>query len=166
MESQRPVVKLVPTGFDLLMDRLAWMGLLFLWIYTLIHYSQLPDTIPSHYNFKGEVDDFGSKRIMWILPGILTVVVAGLTVLNRYPQIFNYPTTITEENAARQYSMATRLIRFLKLALVVFVIFIDTKITKSAHDNQSDLGWWFVPALLISIFIPTMIYLCKAVRKG
>ncbi|HTQ64794.1 MAG TPA: DUF1648 domain-containing protein [Puia sp.] len=165
MSSERPLIKLIPAGLDLFLDRLAWMGILFIWIYTIIHYSQLPDTIPSQYNFKGEADNYGTKKIMWILPGILTVLVIGLTILNRYPQVFNYPVKITEENALRQYTMATRLIRFLKLTIVVLIIFVDIKMTKSVHDNQSNLGSWFLPAFIAGIFILLMIYLYEAAIK-
>jgi hypothetical protein len=44
-----------------------------------------------------------------------------MTVLNRFPHIFNYTTTITEENALREYTRATRLVRYLKLTMVLIL---------------------------------------------
>ena len=31
-------------------------------------YADLPDTVPTHWNIEGEIDDWGSKSTLWILP--------------------------------------------------------------------------------------------------
>ncbi|MEI7597636.1 MAG: hypothetical protein WCK02_17955 [Bacteroidota bacterium] len=57
---------------------------------------------------------------VFILPSITTILFIGLTILNRYPHIFNYSTKITEENKILHYTRATRIIRFLK-TIIVFI---------------------------------------------
>src|SRR5205085_6096496 len=116
---------ITPSSTDLWLDRLALIGLLFLWIYTIVNYAGLPEIIPAHYNLKGEVNRYGSKAIIFVLPIVLTILVTGLTILKRYPHIFNYPVTLTEENAESEYRTATRLIRYLKFIIVAFFIFIN-----------------------------------------
>ena len=92
MSFERPILKLTLTTTDKLLERLAAGGILFLWAYTLYNYFQLSDTIPVHYNLRDEVNAYGSKATLFIMPCIITVVVIGLTILNRYPHIFSYPT--------------------------------------------------------------------------
>lgn len=33
-------------------------------------YSQLPATVPMHWNYKGEADGFGSRATVWLTPGL------------------------------------------------------------------------------------------------
>jgi uncharacterized membrane protein len=41
---------------------------LFLWIYTIIHFSELPEIIPQHYGFDGKPNVYGNKSMIWTLP--------------------------------------------------------------------------------------------------
>lgn len=40
-------------------------------------YSRLPETIPTHWNYKGEPDAFGSRASVWIMP-VLSIPLAAL----------------------------------------------------------------------------------------
>ncbi|MBT8229330.1 MAG: DUF1648 domain-containing protein, partial [Bacteroidia bacterium] len=56
--------------------------LVILFIYPAINYSDLPDTIPSHYNFWGVPDDYSSKNTIWILPVIGLLLYVTLTLIS------------------------------------------------------------------------------------
>jgi uncharacterized membrane protein len=158
-------IKITPTKTDLFLDRIAWVGLLFLWVYTIINYSRLPGTIPIHYNWNGEIDGYGSKATLLILPAIVTIIIIGLTALNRYPHVFNYPQLLTKENAARQYSLATRLIRYIKLIVVLIFIFIDGEIIRDSTGKKPGFEQWDIPVIFILMMVPTIIYLYKSLKK-
>lgn len=53
-------------------------------IISLYFYSSFPDKIPSHWNYKGEVDDYASKNIILFLSPILTLVIYLLMVFIPY----------------------------------------------------------------------------------
>jgi uncharacterized membrane protein len=40
-------------------------------IVTLVFYPDLPDRIPAHWNLRGEVDRYGDKREIFLLPGAM-----------------------------------------------------------------------------------------------
>ena len=107
----RPKIRIELTTADKAVEILGWFSLLAIWIFTIASYSNLPDTIPIHYNGAGKADGFGSKINMLMLPFIATILFVGMTVANKFPHVFNYPTKITEENALRQYTNATRMMR-------------------------------------------------------
>jgi uncharacterized membrane protein len=48
-------------------------------ISVLVLYPQMPETVPIHWNFKGEVDGYGPRAIAFLLPGLM----AGLLLLFR-----------------------------------------------------------------------------------
>ena len=44
-------------------------------IMTFIYWGKAPDIIPTHYNFKGEVDAYGSKNTIFILLPIALIII-------------------------------------------------------------------------------------------
>ncbi len=164
MEEERPKIKLIPTTADKLMELLGWLILLALWTLTICHYSTLPETIPTHYNAAGEADDFGGKTSIIRLPIIATLLFIGITVLNRYPHIFNYPTAITQDNALRLYTLATRMLRYLKLVLVLVFGGIEFMTIQHATGKAAGLGGWFLPLTAGLIFIPLIYFVIKSVQ--
>jgi len=166
MEIERPKIKLIPTTADKLVEALGWLILLALWGWTITHYSSLPETIPTHFNAAGEADGFGSKASIIGLPFIATLLFIGLTILNRYPHIFNYPTAITQDNALRLYTLATRMLRYLKLVLVLVFGGIEFMTIQHAAGEASGLGVWFLPLTLVLVFLPLIYFVVKSVQAN
>ncbi len=155
---ERPKLKLKLTTSDRVLECMGWFFLTASWLLTFINYDSLPEIIPIHFNGAGEADGFGDKWTILTLPLVATVMFVGLTFLNRFPHIFNYPTAITKENALIQYTNATRLIRFLKLIIVLIFGLIDMQTIRHAHGQTEGLGIWFLPLTMALIFIPMIYY--------
>ena len=165
MEFNRPKIKLKLTSLDLWLDRLAFAGMIVLWLYTLLNYNALPRIIPIHYNLSGEIDGYGNKLTILMGPFIATFIACGLSLLNKYPHIFNYPSTLTEENAERQYMLATRLLRFIKLSVVCIFLYTNITIIHNARTNVSPMYGWDLPLILLAIIAPVTWYFIKANKK-
>ncbi len=166
METERPKIKLIPTTADMLVELLGWIVLLTIWGWTFTYYSSLPDTIPTHFNAAGEVDGFGSKASIIGLPVIASLLFIGLTVLNRYPHIFNYPTAITQDNALRQYTLATRMLRYLKLVLALVFGGIELMTIQHATGKAAGPGTWFLPLTLVLVFLPLIYFVVKSFKSN
>jgi len=159
-----PKLKLKLTILDYLIEILGLLLFFSTWIFIISIYKSLPDIIPIHYNALGTADNFGKKWMILSLPIVSTVLFIGLTLLNYFPESFNYPTKINEDNALIQYTYATRLIRYLKL-VIVFIFGILLYQTTRYPLNQNDgLGIWFLPMFLGLIFIPLIFYVLKSVK--
>ncbi len=161
----RPKITVELTKFDKALEQISWCLLLVLWMFTLKNYTNLPQTIPTHFSLSGEVDGYGGKETLFILPIIATLICVGFTILNKYPHIFNYPTEITEENAYRQYQIATRLLRWLKVIIVLtFSIIVYTTIQK-VQKSSSTFDSWLIPFILVFNLVPLVIYFRKSLKK-
>lgn len=129
----RPHLDLPWTGLEKVLEVIALAG----WLGTLVlvglNWQTLPEQIPRHYNFVGEVDAYGGKSTLLLLPLVGSVLWAGMTVLSRYPHIYNYLVEITEQNAARQYRLARRLIISLKAIIALLFLGITWQIIEAAH---------------------------------
>lgn len=161
----RPRITLQLSRFDKRLEIASTLLLLLMWVLFLCLFLNLPAIVPLHYNAFGKVDSYGNKSTLFILPLLTTVVYFGLTQLNKYPHIFNYMTTITKENAKQQYTIATRMLRMLKLSiLIVFnvLIVLDYFITKG---SLSGLSSWFLPFTIFTLLMPTVITIVQSRKK-
>lgn len=157
--NNRPRLKIKLTLLDKIIELVGLITLILFWIYTIYHYSSLPEIIPIHYNGAGEADGFGDKINIFSLPVVATVLFIGTTILNQYSHLFNYTSTLTEENAPRLYQNATRLLRYLKTITVIIFGLIAYSTIQNTHTNTEGLGSWFLLFTLAVIFIPIIVYL-------
>lgn len=162
---QRPKIKLELTTADIIFEIAGWFLVLAVWGFTITNYSILPETIPTHYNAAGQADGFGGRSTIFTLPLLATILFVGMTILNRFPHIFNYPLNITQENAYIQYSNATRLIRYLKLILIVIFGFIVFLTIQNSKGEANGLGIWFLPFSIGLIFIPLAYYVVRSFKS-
>jgi uncharacterized membrane protein len=133
--------------------------------YVIYIYQFLPQIIPSHYDSLGKVDNFSDKSYLF---GILTTIIVlyiGLTILNKFPQKFNYPVQITDENRVDQYEKAQMFIRVLKLVIILVFGFILIHSTQNVLNKSINLSGFVLPIILVFIFLPIVMYLIFA-RKN
>ncbi len=161
----RPKLTIETSGFDKTLEALAIAGIISLWVVVLLKYSTLPERIPTHFNIKNEVDGYGAKDTIFILPIIGSVVFLLLSVINRFPHYFNYPIQITEENALRQYQLATRLIRLIKTGIGFTFLCIVFMTFEAIDGNRSLSGFLIIPMLIGFVFAPIIWYFIRVFRK-
>ncbi len=154
MKEIRPKIKIQFDNIDRIIEILTLLLLLFIWGFMLFEFPKLPEIIPIHFNYAGEADDFGSKYNMLFLPIISTILYIAITIINRFPHTFNYLVKITEENAERQYKIACKMMRLLKISVVIVFSFLNISIIISAKNQSDSLGLWFLPIVISIIFLP------------
>lgn len=155
---ERPKLKLELTKTDITVEIVGWVLIFAVWSLTVINYNSLPNIIPTHYNGAGVADRFGEKWMIFTLPLVATVLFVGLTMGNRLPHLFNYTTNITTDNALRQYTNATRLIRYIKVIVVVIFGLIAYQTIKHANKQTEGLGAWFLPLTIGLILVPLIYF--------
>lgn len=160
----RPRVRPEMTPADWLLEVLAIGGLLAFAGYVIYQYPKLPSVIPSHFDAAGTPDDYSGRSTILALPGIALFIYLLLSLIAMVPHQFNFSVKITPENALKQYTMAIRLIRYLKLTIILIFFYITTEIAREATSSGSGLGLWFMPVSLGAVFIPLIYYLVYARR--
>ena len=163
---KRPIIKLELSITDKIFEVLGWVAVLMTWVLIITNYFKLPDIIPMHYNYAGQADGFGNKETILILPIVATILFIGMTMLNKYPHLFNYPKEITENNALKQYTIATRLIRCLKFAIVLIFGFIVFVSIRDASGLSSGLSALFLPLTIGLITVPLVYFITKLYKTN
>ena len=161
---QRPKICPEPTQTDIWIEILGILALLAMIGYPAYHYNELASEIPQHFGLDGQPDRYGSKTMVWLLPGLGILLYGGMWYLNKFPYIFNYTRTITQENAERQYRLARRMMRSLNTFIAITFAYISYSIVKGGLEEELSLGWWFIPSMLVGMTAILIVYLVHANR--
>ena len=109
--------------------------------YAAYVYPSLPDTIPTHFNIKGEADAYGGKDSIFLGPGIMAIV--GLFVFILLSNIKSFD--------PKRYKVADDgLYKKFALFTVAFLSMISFIIVFSASNHPISIGKLLLPALGIA----------------
>lgn len=75
--------------YDLVLGVLSLLVLAGTTIWLLVHWGSIPDVIPTHYDFSGNVDGTGGKGNIWAMLGIAWFIWVTFTVLDFFPGAWN-----------------------------------------------------------------------------
>lgn len=121
-------------------------------ILALIMWSQIPDQIPTHFNFAGEADAYGGKGSLIFMIVMAWVMFIGMTILMKFPNTWNIPVKVTAENRARLYGITRGMLEVTKFLVVILMVALITSITIAAHLPQF-IMIALVAAILLVIII-------------
>lgn len=95
------------------------LGALGVTAWVLVRYPSLPGTVATHFDVRGQADDWGPKGSILVLAGVMLLLSLGLAVLSSRPRAVNYPLEIAANNAQAIYREGERLMVWTLLGLVV-----------------------------------------------
>ncbi|MDX9811124.1 MAG: DUF1648 domain-containing protein [Bacteroidales bacterium] len=161
----RPHIRVRPEAIDWIIEALALICLVVMFILPVLSFSDLPDEIPTHFNAAGEPDAFSPAKSIWTLPvtGLITWIL--LTLAGFFPRIYNYPVQITPENAGAQYRTATRLMRTIKCIVVAMFAFMVHRTILTALGKAEGMGKVFLPVSMVILSGATIFYIVSALNQ-
>lgn len=157
-----PKLKVRKEFIDSFLELCALCSLILLIVYPLMKWSQLPDKIPIHFGLSGKPDNYADKIYILLLPLLGSILFIGFHIINKFPHTFNYPVKITEENAPRQYLLATRLMRYLMVFVTMTFLYIVWGSIQSALGNENGLGKYFIVIFCLTLFTIIIYYSIKS----
>jgi len=122
--NSRPHIKIPLTTLDYLLEIVSLLVVLA----TIILYAAYWIFSPEEYSIK--------IVLLFTLPVTSVSMYAMLTILNKYPHIFNFPVNVTEENAFFLYKTATSMMRWIKMLCCLLFAYIVWIIAKEAITHQ------------------------------
>lgn len=124
--------------------------LVLLWGFTLIHFNDLPEEIPIHYNAKGIPDGFDTRIHIWGLPIIATLLFFLLNGLQR---------------RTGMQQIERQLLQWMQLLILGIFTYIQLQTFFIAVNKSNGLGSWFLPLVMISFFVPIFWVIRKQQRS-
>ncbi|HET9109996.1 MAG TPA: DUF1648 domain-containing protein [Ktedonobacterales bacterium] len=147
---QRPHIRPPRSALEVACTFLTWAALLVLIAMTAYSWPMLPAIVPTHFGADGTPNAYGSKDSVLLLPGLLVALTLFFALLSRFPWAFNYPITITPENAERQYRRGRTLLAVVNTAIALTFAYIQWQTIQVARGGATGLGATFS---LVAIFV-------------
>lgn len=152
-DSTRPRIPVHADRFDVLLEVVAAVVLLYAVVHLAVSYGQLPDRIPIHFSASGQPDGWAAPSSLVLLTGVQVFLYAMLTGIGFMPPWwYNIPWKITEENAERQYRLVRRMLRMMKVFILLLFLSLQEMIIAIAMRGTGQLPVWFLPVFLGLIF--------------
>ena len=113
--------------------------LVFIWVYTMITYGKLPETVPIHFDLDGTADGFGSKNTNWFLAGISSAIFILMMYLSQNPNApgLNIPENLKKDPAISEFVVS--ILCVLTMFLFANRISFYHPITKELIDIELDI---------------------------
>ncbi|MFC5601720.1 DUF1648 domain-containing protein [Sporosarcina koreensis] len=143
-------------GFTLIVFTAGIVHLIAVW-------GQLPDQVPAHYNAAGEVNRWGSKWELILLPIIAAILAIFMTFLEKHPEWHNYM-NLNENNIEFQYKNSVLLLNVIKNECVLLFVFIDYNIVQVALGKAESIGILFLPITLTVMFGSIIFFVVRSIR--
>ena len=146
--------------FDRIADVLAVLILLAATIFVLISWKDMPELIPSHYDFKGQVDAYGGRGILIFTMVMGWVLVLSMVVISWFPSIWNTGVERTPANAAVVNRIIKDMLNVLEVGMaILFSYMMIVPVMGTA------MGIWFMPVFLITIFGTIIVTVVRLIRN-
>lgn len=148
----QPKLKIELSKTDYIPEVLSVVCIISVILQLVLSWTELPEKIVTHFNLSGEPDSTGSKFTLLLLPSIIVMIYFLLTIINRYPHVFNYPVTINPDNALFQYRNAAVTIRILKLIILSFFSYVFHCVVYTSLGIIRGLNIVIVVIFFVTIF--------------
>ena len=130
-------------------------------IFLIYSWNSLPNEVPGHFNASGEVDRWGSKYELLILPTIGALIAVLMQFIEKFPESHNYPERLNEKNVKEFYLLSRKMANSIKnIALIIFALVLFESIS-IALERGHLLGQWLLPTIVISVLVPIGIGIVK-----
>lgn len=158
---KRPKLNIPKTKSEWLWDIIGYTIFIGTIIFLISIWNKLPNEVPAHFNALGEVNRWGSKYELLILPGIGVFIILLMQILEKFPETHNYPQRLNEDNAEQFYLNSRKLINQLKNICLVIFSFILIESILVALELGTGFGSFILPILLVGTGIPIVVGIMK-----
>ena len=100
---------------SLVLKVISFVVLILIWIFTIVNFKNLPETIPIHYNIAGTPDGFGPKSTIWFETTLTTALFLFVMYVSKKP---NFPQNIKKKPVLTEFIVSI-------LLLIIMLIFAD-----------------------------------------
>lgn len=138
------------------LDVLNLLIALLLWIYTFRMYKKLPEKIPTHFDFEGKPDHFGSKKYALLLPILSSIFYVVFFFITQSPENGNFPIELTKANYEIQYFIMILVLKWLLFLVSLMFLNLQDYMLRCSIDLQSKARvhiLLFIPIIFVSVMV-------------
>jgi len=154
MHDYRPEMSLPKTTLQKIANGIGYGVFIISVLYSILNLPTLPSDVPIHFNFAGEVDGWGSKYVLLLLPFIGVVTVLALAAVEKRPHMHNYPQHINETNVRQFYEISIRTANLIKSGTLIIFGLLQIEIVLAAKESSVTFGNILFGAMIVFLILP------------
>jgi hypothetical protein len=162
----RPKLSIPYTKLDIYCEFVAALALAGLAAYLFATWTKLPAQIPVHFDIMGQPDRWAGRNSIFTTFGIMIALYAGLTIIQRFPHVYNYPFGLTPQNVHRQYQLARQFLALIKTEIICFFTCVQWGIMNMAQGRFRTLGLWLALVLIAALLGAFIQYFIRAKKAN
>lgn len=116
---------------------ISFVVLILIWIFTIVNFKNLPETIPIHYNIDGTPDGFGPKSSIWFETTLTTALFLFLMYVSKKP---NFPLLNIPQNIKKKPILTEFIVSILLLIIMLIFADINYEIIQNALGKTNGLS--------------------------
>ena len=152
-------MKLKTTKPQIVMEVIGGLIIIGMFLFVLLQWGDIPQKIPEHYDFTGQVDKWGDKTGVLIMPIMAVALYLLLTVVTMFPRIWNVPVEITESNKEAVYSCMKSMLIFMKIEILATFSYITY-----CQVTSTKLSSLFLTVVLLGLFATIAFFIIKTIK--
>ena len=118
-------------------------------IHLALVYNTLPQMVADHYDFAGNPDSYGNRIGLVMEPLISIMIVVIMDLVSNFPDLWNYPVKVTEENREFLYKVTLLMVSILKIIVTALLLYMGLCSMYS-----------FLPPTMIYVFVILLLTVC------
>jgi len=146
-----------------LLEGLAIAALLLMYTMTAVHWGDLPEKYPTHFNAAGTPNRWGTKDGTLLLPVIATGMFLLLTFVTRNVKQYNVPFPVNQQAPEVRAEMR-QFLTAIKTVVMIMLAYIHGRSMAVATGRADGLGRSFLPLFLLATFGVVAIYMLRLRR--
>ncbi len=162
--SRRPRIDVPKTLPDYFGQVLALAGAGSGLLLILIILGALPEQVPGLFGITDDPAEWSGRWSAAVGVVVALVIFAAMTVLARVPHIYNYPWSITEQNAAIQYRLARSMVIWLNALSVLMLLSIVWSQVWVALGDLEQVNPFMIMGFIIVIHTVLVLFVYRAYR--
>ena len=146
---------------DRLLELVAAAMAVCLLVLTGVLYSKAPDTVPSHFNFAGEIDGWSGKEVYWIIAAVFVVmmIICASAAYNR--KLVNLPVRLKPAVFYRQIGLISRMCRIMTLVSGVLWLSVLLAMSADTVGLPLEVAVSFIPMAVVLMLGIVLFYTLK-----
>jgi hypothetical protein len=145
------------------LEGIAIVALVLMFAMLAVHWGELPERYPMHFNVQGDPDGWGGKNSLLFLPCVAAGVFALLTFVSRKTKRFNLPFAVDMERPEVRAELV-QLVAALKALVLVTLAYLYGRSMAVATGQARGLGMEFLPFAMAAVW-PVLGYYFWRLRR-
>lgn len=155
---KRPTIMIPKTMSEKVWNMIGYSYLIGTILFLVTVWGDLPGQVPAHFNGSGEVDRWGSKWELIILPIISILLLVMMQFFEKHPEWHNYPARLNESNVKSFYLLSKKMMNIEKIICLLILQTIQMESIAIAFGWFNGFGIWFLPTAVLLVLLPILIF--------